>query len=245
MTLPKNAKKTGRTLKNYLKQPKSQKNAIYDQFYSDIDYQIFSTSKSTNSEQKSKNETTRKKPRRFSQAFLNQERVKLYKIRAKLRLTKTTEKENLTNYKIGSRIDAVLFLANKSQKLGIYSGTIIGIDEINHRYKIQFDSKSVGVQTIDDIDLRLILLDGQNIDESHGHDHDHDQDSSEINNYFDENLEKMMKDCQNKVKDLTENFVLTTESEELVRSLSKKLRKGRYDYFRNCDNLLPNETAGQ
>ena len=241
MTLPKNAKKAGRTLKNYLKQPKSQKNAIYDQFYSDIDYQIFST-KLTNfqTEQKSENEKTRQKPRRLSQAFLNQERVKLYKIRAKLRLTKTIEKENSRNYRIGSRTDAVLFLANKSQKLGIYSGTIIGIDEINHRYKIKFDSKSVGIQTINDIDLRLISLDGQSINQSHGHDKNHDQDFS---GHFDENLENMIKDCQNNVKDFKENFVLKTESEELVRSLSKKLRMGQYEDFKNRDNLLLNGTA--
>merc|ERR1712060_321013 len=146
------AKKTGQKLKNYLKKPSSQRNAIYDQFYSDIDRQIFSIP--------ANNDNNNVKPRRLSPAFLNQERMKLYKTREKLR------KNSKVTYEIGSRIDAVLLFGrpfcqnnennSTNDKLGIFSGTVIAIDDVNSCFKIKFDSASIEDRTVSDVDVRMI-----------------------------------------------------------------------------------------
>lgn len=168
--------RVGLRLRNLLKLPKAHKFVMYEFFYSSIDRAIFL---GTNDFELSlvehfprlKTRTMTKtewnfirrtmgKPRRLSSKFFEEERLQLERNRQKIRLLQSRKpgdcsfvcdlpNEIPVPFVIGTKVTARL----RSPQDGLFSGTVEGLVQKSHSYRIAFERQGIGSQEIPDFEV--------------------------------------------------------------------------------------------
>lgn len=173
------AKQLAHRLRNLLKHKGAQQWVCYEFFYANIDRTILGGENDfraclresfpqlkTNNLKKAEWGNIRRlmgKPRRFSQAFLAEERALLGNKRQKIRQLQQQKLVDLNYYRdlpeqiplslvIGTRVTALLH----EPQFGLYSGIIDAVDTKTHGYRITFDRDEVGSHTIPDFEVLSI-----------------------------------------------------------------------------------------
>lgn len=170
------SQRIGLRLRNLLKLPKAHKFVSYEWFYSNIDRALFEgendfqmclremypnlTTRHLTRAEWNKIRRTMGKPRRFSAAFLEEERRELERKRRKIRLLQTKRsgdvsfvrdlpKEIPQQLSVGSKVTARL----RAPQDGLFTGTVEAIDVMSSSYRVCFDRPGLGSHTIPDFEV--------------------------------------------------------------------------------------------
>lgn len=174
-----NSTMVGWRLRNMLKLPKAHKFVSYEWFYSNLDRAVFGEENDFQTCLKelfpqltcrlmSRVEWTRirrimGKPRRCSQAFLDEERRELERKRQKIRLlqsrkiadvsfVKDLPKEIPLPFALGTKVTARL----RHPQDGLFSGIVAAVDPITHKYRVTFQRPGLGTHPVPDFELMAI-----------------------------------------------------------------------------------------
>lgn len=170
------AKQLGLRLRNLLRHKKSHQWIGYEFFYANIDRTLLDGEndfraclKESFPHLKSKNLSRGEwrnirrlmgKPRRFSQAFLVQERAQLSNKRQKIRQLQQQKFVDVSYYRdlpeqiplslvIGTRVTALL----RKPHYGLFNGVIDAVDTKSQGYRITFDREEIGTHTVPDYEV--------------------------------------------------------------------------------------------
>lgn len=174
--IKKNARQLGLKLRTLLKLPKAHRWACYEWFTANIDLTLLSGEndfrhclKELFPDLQSRNLTRAEwckirklmgKPRRCSQAFLDEERALLHAKRKKIRQLQQQKVIDISHYRdlpeqiplslvIGMRVTALLHEPYD----GLFVGTIDAVETANHGYRITFDRPNIGTLTVPDYEV--------------------------------------------------------------------------------------------
>lgn len=173
------AQSIGLRLRNLLKLPKAHKWVLFEWFYSFIDKPLFDGEndfqlclKENYPQLKTRNLTRFEwncirrrmgRPRRCSAAFFEEERKELERKRQNIRLLQLNKFQNHLIAKdlpekipyplpVGTKVNARI----KRPANGLFVGTVDAYDSISATYRISFDRKDLGTQSIPDFELSSI-----------------------------------------------------------------------------------------
>lgn len=173
------AQSIGLRLRNLLKLPKAHKWVLFEWFYSFIDKPLFDGEndfqlclKENYPQLKSRSLTRYEwncirrrmgRPRRCSSAFFEEERRELERKRQNIRLLQLNKFQNHLIAKdlperipyplpVGTKVNARI----KKPANGLFVGTVDAYDSISATYRVSFDRKDLGTQSIPDFELSSI-----------------------------------------------------------------------------------------
>ncbi|KAL5284240.1 LIN9 family protein [Megaselia abdita] len=173
------AQSIGLRLRNLLKLPKAHKWVLFEWFYSFIDKPLFDGEndfqlclKENYPQLKTRNLTRFEwncirrrmgRPRRCSSAFFEEERRELERKRQNIRLLQLNKFQNHLIAKdlpekipyplpVGTKVNARI----KKPANGLFVGTVDAYDSISATYRVSFDRKDLGTQSIPDFELSSI-----------------------------------------------------------------------------------------